>query len=329
MRQLRVLILNWRYLGHPKSGGAEFWTQRLAEELVERGHRVTVFTASVDGCPPSETINGVSVIRRGGQYTVYRHARQFLLSCAGSFDIALDEVNTRPFFAHRYFSGATCAMFHQIADEVWNFEAPLGLRTIGRRVLEPRWIREFSGQRVLVLSESTADSLVQFGVHDTTVVHPGVERQTSNEEVRPHPPTICFLGRLVKSKRPLDAVTAFSVLQRVLPEARMYVIGDGPLRPEIERLRIPSLTVTGRLSAKMRDEILASSDLLLATSVREGWGMNVTEAAEFGVFTIGYDVPGLRDSISTQTRRRNAQLFFSHPKAETKKAQPILGGSCN
>jgi glycosyltransferase involved in cell wall biosynthesis len=102
----------------------------------------------------------------------------------------------------------------------------------------------------------------------------------------------------VKSKRPLDAVTAFSVLQRVLPEARMYVIGDGPLRPEIERLRIPSLTVTGRLSAKMRDEILASSDLLLATSVREGWGMNVTEAAEFGVFTIGYDVPGLRDSIS-------------------------------
>jgi hypothetical protein len=35
----------------------------------------------------------------------------------------------------------------------------------------------------------------------------------------------------------------------------------------------------------------------VATSVREGWGLVVTEAAEAGIATIGYDVPGLRDSI--------------------------------
>src|SRR6185437_13860444 len=36
---------------------------------------------------------------------------------------------------------------------------------------------------------------------------------------------------------------------------------------------------------------------LVATSVREGWGLVVTEAAARGTVSIGYDVAGLRDSI--------------------------------
>jgi glycosyltransferase involved in cell wall biosynthesis len=32
-------------------------------------------------------------------------------------------------------------------------------------------------------------------------------------------------------------------------------------------------------------------------SVREGWGLNVVEAAAFGVPTVAYDVAGLRDSV--------------------------------
>ena len=35
----------------------------------------------------------------------------------------------------------------------------------------------------------------------------------------------------------------------------------------------------------------------VATSVREGWGLNVSEAAACGTPSIGYDVPGLVDSI--------------------------------
>jgi len=35
----------------------------------------------------------------------------------------------------------------------------------------------------------------------------------------------------------------------------------------------------------------------LVTSVREGWGLVVTEAASVGTPSYGYDVPGLRDSI--------------------------------
>ena len=77
------------------------------------------------------------------------------------------------------------------------------------------------------------------------------------------------------------------------------MIGDGPLRTKIEDLNLRSVTITGKISDVERNQLVSSSHVLLATSVREGWGMNVTEAAELGALTIGYDVPGLRDSISS------------------------------
>ena len=41
----------------------------------------------------------------------------------------------------------------------------------------------------------------------------------------------------------------------------------------------------------------ARAHVLVATSVREGWGLNVSEAAACGTPAIGYSVPGLVDSI--------------------------------
>jgi glycosyltransferase involved in cell wall biosynthesis len=296
---MRLLITNWRYVGHPRSGGAEYWTQVISEGLVQRGHQVTVFTARAKDQKSIETLNGVNVIRRGGMLSVYLHARRFFRRSQGNFDVVLDEVNTRPFFAHKHFEGQSIAMFHQIADEVWDFEAPFPINFIGRRVLEPLWIKSFRGERVLALSDSTAESLSRFGVTDSVVIEPGISTLQSAGGARLNSPTVCILGRLVESKRPLDAIFAFQRLQQRYPDARCFVIGDGPLRTKIEDLNLRSVTITGKISDVERNQLVSSSHVLLATSVREGWGMNVTEAAELGALTIGYDVPGLRDSISS------------------------------
>jgi glycosyltransferase involved in cell wall biosynthesis len=44
-------------------------------------------------------------------------------------------------------------------------------------------------------------------------------------------------------------------------------------------------------------ERLVRAHVLVSTSIREGWGLNVSEAAMCGTPTIGYSVPGLVDSI--------------------------------
>src|SRR5204863_7423027 len=60
---MRILILNWKDRAHPAAGGAETFTENVAEELVERGHEVTLFAARVDGRPDSEDVNGVGIVR--------------------------------------------------------------------------------------------------------------------------------------------------------------------------------------------------------------------------------------------------------------------------
>jgi glycosyltransferase involved in cell wall biosynthesis len=295
---VRVLILNWRYLKHPKAGGAEVWTQRIGEGLTAAGHQVTVFTAGVHGEPNLEIINGVTVIRSGNQFSLYMKARRYLRAAHEFHDVVLDEVNTRPFFAFRYARIPVVTMFHQLADDVWEYEMLKPLNYLGRYVLEPIWLRRFRDQSVLALSSSTKQSLHLRGISNVSVITPGVDLFESSVQEKTRTPSICFLGRLVPSKRPSDAIRAFELFSDEFPDAKLYVIGDGPLRTELANSCKENVEFVGRVDSATRNELLARCQLLLVTSVREGWGMNVTEASVFDTLSIGYDVPGLRDSIS-------------------------------
>ena len=54
----------------------------------------------------------------------------------------------------------------------------------------------------------------------------------------------------------------------------------------------------GRVDEATKHELMARAHGQLATSVREGWGLVVSEAAAVGTPTMSYDVPGLRDSTT-------------------------------
>jgi len=48
-RMLRILILNWRDITHPRAGGAEVYTHNIADEWIKEGHSVTLFCAAIEG----------------------------------------------------------------------------------------------------------------------------------------------------------------------------------------------------------------------------------------------------------------------------------------
>lgn len=293
----RILVLNWRYVGHPLAGGAEYWTKLLCEGLVERGFQVTVFTARVDKLPDRSTIGGVEVLRRGTKFSIYWHALLFVKRYSSNFDLIIDEVNTRPFFAELHSKSPVVTMFHQIADEVWNYETQFPLNLLGRYLLERRWLRKYRGSEVVALSESTAESLKEHGILTGEVILPGADfSEVTAREKFPNP-TVCFLGRLVPSKRPIDAIDAVREAQKFVPQLSMIIIGSGRLQQKIKRILPPNTTMVGQVSHLEKEYILSRCHVLIATSVREGWGMNVSEASVVGTMTIGYDVPGLRDSV--------------------------------
>ena len=125
-------------------------------------------------------------------------------------------------------------------------------------------------------------------------------------------PTVVFIGRLSANKRPDHAIRAFGFVRGQLPEAQMWVIGSGPEEARLRKMAGPGVTFFGRVSEEEKRQRLGRAHALVATSVREGWGLVVTEAAANGTVSIGYDVAGLRDSIGASggilTRANPASL---------------------
>ncbi len=296
---MRILFYNWRDLAHPAAGGAEVWTEMVARHLVSKGHEVTLFCASVKDRLHREVVEGVTIIRRGGRLSVYREGRKFFAESGDKFDLVLDEINTRPFLTPR-FVGATpvVAIAHQVAREVWFHEAHLPMAVMGRYFFEPRWLREYRDVPTLTLCPSSAASLREYGLRNVHAIIPGGDPIAPPQVEKETVPTIVFLGRLVSSKRPDHAIEALTLLQKQHPEARLWIIGDGPMHNALKRKSPPHVEFYGRLPHDERNELLARAHVLVATSVREGWGLNVSEAAEVGTPAIGYNVCGLVDSVA-------------------------------
>jgi hypothetical protein len=172
---LRILAYNWRDLAHPRAGGAEVYLQSVAREWVRCGHEVTIFCAAVDDRPARELADGVEIIRRGGRLSVYREAKRYWRHQGeDQYDLVVDCVNTRPFLCPRFVGDVpVVAVVHQVAKEIWRYETPWPISFLGRYLLEPAWLRAYRDVPVVTVSESSRESLTEYGLRRVTVVPEG------------------------------------------------------------------------------------------------------------------------------------------------------------
>jgi glycosyltransferase involved in cell wall biosynthesis len=66
-------------------------------------------------------------------------------------------------------------------------------------------------------------------------------------------------------------------------------IAHSPYQADIE--------ILGRVPAATKVELMQKSHFIAVTSLKEGWGLIVSEAASQGTPAVVYDVDGLRDSV--------------------------------
>ena len=297
---MRILIYNWRDVKNPETGGAETYTREIAKRLVSKGHEITWFTAAFPGCKHEEELDGIRIVRSGNRLSVYRQARIYYeRHFKGQFDVVIDEINTRPFMAYRYVDVPIVALIHQLAREFWFFGTPFPINLLGFLWLEKKWLRPYRKIPTIAVSESTKQDLERLSFEDVTVVLngfdvPPIESMPTKEDT----PTLLFVGRMTKTKRPEHAIRAFSYLQREIPSARLRMVGDGPILDRLRaRWHLPEVEFLGRVSEEQKYELMRSAHAILVPSIREGWGRIVTEANLQGTPAIGYDVHGLRDSI--------------------------------
>lgn len=299
---MRILILSWKDPLDPVAGGAERYLLEVASRWVASGHQVTILGPRRRELPPQGAgtgDNGIRYLGVGSRLTVFRAAHRYLRHCGHRFDRVLESVSTRPFAAHRIVGNRAIALYHQTAEEVWRMEFPFPMSWVGEHVLEPQWVRRMRHARVVAVSSSTAAALRRFDVDTEAVIPPGCE-PTGAAEKRVAPsaaPRLVWVGRLVRTKRPDDAIAAFARVREIIHGATLDLVGGGYLETHIRGEHHSGVTVHGFVPEVVKTSVLSQSDLLLLPGTREGWGIVALEAAAYGVPAVAYDIPGLRDAV--------------------------------
>ncbi|MEI7759722.1 MAG: glycosyltransferase family 4 protein [Thermoleophilia bacterium] len=298
---MRILILNWRDIRSPRAGGAEHLTHEVARRLVARGHEVTWFTSRPRGTEAREEIDGVRVVRRGTELTTRLAAPAFVRR--RTFDVVVEQVNTLPYFAPFWARVPTVLWVNQLAREVWWHEAPWPLAAVGY-VSEPVYLRAYRRVPVLTISDSTRDDLRRLGLRGTIDVMPMAVDTPAVDSLAPRAVEgqLVAVGRLTPSKRYDHAIRALAILRDTYASATLTIAGEGRDRERLERLAaelglVDAVRLPGSVSHEQKTELLTAADVLVGCSVREGWGLTVTEAARRGTPSVAYDIPGFRDSI--------------------------------
>jgi glycosyltransferase involved in cell wall biosynthesis len=298
-----IAFFGWRDLRDPRAGGAELYTHDLLKTLAKAGYRCTLFVSHAKGQPQREEREYYTVIRKGNRITCRFHAAAWLARNKDDVDCVIDELSTLPFLSRLVARDKTTVLVHQLAREVWWYEAPGPVAVVGY-ALEPLMVQIYRNAPVITVSKSSAASLREMGLRGPIEIIENPLRPPVETIPAPVRGRIGYVGRLTPSKRVDHIVRAFAILAARNPDAELYVVGGGP-EATIESLKVLAqqlgcasrVRFTGYIPGAQRDEILASLDCLVMASAREGWGRVVSEAARYGVPSVGYDVYGLRDAI--------------------------------
>ncbi len=114
-------------------------------------------------------------------------------------------------------------------------------------------------------------------------------------------PVVLFVGRLAAQKGVADLIAALDLLQHVRPDLRALIVGDGPLRSQLEETA-HAFRLDGAVRfLGHRDDVprlLAAADLLVLPSLYEGLPNVVLEAMRARKPVVATAAPGTTEVIA-------------------------------
>ena len=106
---------------------------------------------------------------------------------------------------------------------------------------------------------------------------------------------VVYTGRLDRRKGLLDAIDAWPDVLLQRPDARLWLVGEGPDRELLYR-RISDLDLRGRVCLPGAfddiEDVLRAADVFLLPSHEEGMSLSLLEAMAAGLPLVASDIPG-------------------------------------
>ena len=331
MPKLRICLLTDCY--PPSIGGIESHVYGLASQLGRLGHDVDVVThqlvppaavqqgAQVD---PPEPPTNVVVHRLKGLIVRIQDADPILdpriitkvqnLLRAKSYDI----VHGHSFGSVLALAGLRAARRLGVPTLITRHSMVLTLTQlsfVNRVLLEGElWVAKKWVDGVIVVSEAAAQELATIDLPTYTIPggvdcehwHPDPiarKRIRSLLGYQEGDVVVGYLSRLVRSKGAMSLLKVATHIACLLPDVRFLIIGDGPMRPQLER-QIEELglqtvvTVLGSKPWRETPYYLNAMDVFVFPSYREAFGLALLEAMACGVAPVARINAGAREIIT-------------------------------
>jgi glycosyltransferase involved in cell wall biosynthesis len=318
---MRILFCNYEY--PPLGGGGGVINADLAEALADR-HDVTVLTSRAMGLPEAEEVNGVEVVRvpvLGRKHTAAANMVSMATYLPRGASKGRKLLKDRPFdVINSHFVVPTGPVGAHLARKSG---LPHVISVHGGDLYDPskassphrHWFLRVAIRKLL----RGADAVVGNSKNTLANVHDYYDADLPCQLISlgiPRPPAstknraalgfsddellMVTVGRLVSRKGLDQLVRMMGGLRE--RNVRLVIIGDGPLKPELEKQAADlgvadSVTFAGFVSAEDKVAILSASDLYVSTSQHEGFGLVYLEGMAAGLPVICYDFGGQTDFL--------------------------------
>lgn len=171
----------------------------------------------------------------------------------------------------------------------------------GRQADLKRWCDR--ADAVVAVSEQLKDRLATCGTQTKLhAIFNGFVPREIPAENRRTPHSMIQVGHLIPSKRVDVTIRAFAQLRKKYPDMTLTIVGQGPLREDLERLCAElgvseGVTFTGQLPNDQVFAKLCQSQFFVMVSKPEGFGIVYLEAMAAGCVTIGTRDQGIAGVI--------------------------------
>lgn len=301
----RIHVLAWRDLDDDEAGGSEIHADMIERLWARAGIEVHHRTSAAPGLPATDRRHGYAVTRRGGRYRVFpQSVLAEITRRDGARDGLVEIWNGVPFMSPVWCRGPRVVWLHHVHGPMWGMALPSPIARMGVALeerLAPRFYRKTS---IVTLSESSRAEMIDdigFAADRVQVIEPGIDaRYRPGGDLTPHP-SVVAVGRLVPVKNFPRLITIMADVRRRVPDATLTIVGEGYERPGIENAIADygldeAVTLAGRVTDDELVSLYRRSWAIASTSIREGWGMTLTEAAACGTPAVATDIAGHADA---------------------------------
>jgi glycosyltransferase involved in cell wall biosynthesis len=296
----------------PSGGGGEVVFSELVKGMARRGHDVHVICFQLsnfkDDCLDRVTVHRINPVleNKGGSPPSIRKNISYIVNAIlkGTKIIRkkkIDIIHTNNFSP--VIPGIVLAKMHKVpvlttvhvvlttsSPDYWkNWAAQQNISRISS-VIGPRFEKftvRLPNDIIHAVSNATREDLLKFSAKPRIVVIPnGID--LTDHEILEHKKCdyqnyVLFIARLIFYKNLDVVISSFKEVAKKLPDAKLIVVGDGPMRQSWEKMVLElglnqNIEFTGFVSHEKKFELLSRCSALLVPSPYEGFPMVLLEA---------------------------------------------------